>query len=79
MPTPQRTINRVLARRVIHQGREYGLSLVEIKGREVRISHFETETASTVYYNGTLRILRQGAVNNEDWCRDGDEPLLIEE
>ncbi|MDE6287804.1 MAG: hypothetical protein K2M00_03340 [Muribaculaceae bacterium] len=68
MPTPQNTIKKILARRVIHRGREYGLSLVEINGCDVKVSPFEAETASTVYYNGTLRIL----------C-DGDKPLLIEE
>ncbi len=79
MPTAHPEIKRILARRVIHRGQEYGLSLVKIEDNDVAVSPFESETPSTIYYNGTLRILRQGATANEDWHRQGDLPLIIEE
>lgn len=63
---------RYLARRVLHRGREYGLSLVEIDGTEVHVLPFAGETHSTVFVDGTLVVLRAGAVGPRDWHRPGD-------
>lgn len=51
------SVTKILARRVIYEGREYGLTLVEVCGGNVTLTPFERETAATVYYSGTLRIL----------------------
>ena len=49
--------DRILARSVTYQGRHYGLSLVELYDRNVRITPFETETANTRYVNDPIEIL----------------------
>lgn len=69
----------IVARRVIHRGIEYGLSLVVVRGTSVSVTPFERETASTTFHSGTLRILRRGAYANDDWHRDGDSPMLVRE
>lgn len=54
--TVQKPFDRILARRVIYRGHEYGLSLVELFDTEVRISPFEAETHSTRFVDGTIEI-----------------------
>lgn len=48
--------SRYLARRVVCDGQEYFLSLVEIVNGRVNISPFTEETHSTTYVDGTIRI-----------------------
>lgn len=66
---------RYLARRVLHRGREYGLSVIEIDACDVRVSPFERETASTAFVAGTVVIIRAGG-GPRDWHRHGDLPEL---
>ncbi|MDO4320481.1 MAG: hypothetical protein Q4C34_07885 [Bacteroidales bacterium] len=66
---------RYLARKVLHRGQEFGLSLVEIDDTDVRISPFERETASTTYVDGTIVVVRSGG-GDRDWHRPGDIPEL---
>ena len=54
--TVQKPFDRILTRRVIYRGHEYGLSLVELFDTEVRISPFEAETHSTRFVDGTIEI-----------------------
>ena len=54
--TAPKPFDRILARRVIYRGHEYGLSLVELFDTEVRISRFEAETHSTRFVDGTIEI-----------------------
>lgn len=68
-------MKRYLARKVLHRGIEYGLSLVEIDGTEVIVSPFDHETASTVYVDGTIVIVRSGG-GPRDWHRPGDTPEI---
>lgn len=56
---------------MLHREREYGLSLVEIDGTEVRVSPFERETASTTFVDGTIAVVRAGG-GLHDPHRPGD-------
>lgn len=69
----------VVARKVIHRGATYGLSLVKVRGESVTVTPFDHETAATTFHSGTLRILRQDATAPDHWHRDGDIPLLVRE
>lgn len=48
--------NRYLARKVIYDGQEFGLSVVEFRGDEAIITPFTAETPNTIYLPGTLLI-----------------------
>lgn len=76
MPTRFNPDDTILARRVLHRGQEYGLSLVSFDGSNICIRPFERETAKTVYCPGTLRI---GGTAPGDWHRKGDRPVYTEE
>ncbi len=69
----------ILARRVIHRGEIFGLSLIEIDGSEVVVSPFERETANTRFESRTVRILREGYKSDSDWHENGMNPILIYE
>ncbi len=51
---------RILARKIICEGRTYGLSVVEISDdrRTIEIQPFSEETANTTYYSGTIEVLK---------------------
>ncbi len=79
MSTQQPCVERILARRVIHRGEVYGLSLVTISGNEVTVEPFTHETANTTFYSGTLRILRAGYRTLNDWHRPGTPIAIVKE
>ncbi len=53
---------RILARRIVFEGREHKLSLLEISadGRQVKISPFVKETHSTVFIDGAVEVIHTG-------------------
>ena len=56
MPIQLPHAKRYLARRVVCDGREYGLSIVEITDAGVEINAYEKETPSTSYVNGAIIV-----------------------
>jgi hypothetical protein len=56
MPTTQLLQDKILARRVMLDGKSYGLSIVTICGDQVKIEPFEREVHSTRFVDGTLVI-----------------------
>lgn len=53
-------LNRVLAQRVVYDGRIFRLSVVDISGGRVVIEPFVVETASTPFVNGTVTVVESG-------------------
>ncbi|MCM1452392.1 MAG: hypothetical protein NC102_09030 [Clostridium sp.] len=53
---------RVLARRLMHEGREYSTAIVEISAdrQRIEIGSFERETAGTTYVSRRLRTVQDG-------------------
>ncbi len=77
MTQNSKPIDRILARKVVHRGLEYGLSLIEIFTDDVSIEPFEAETHSTRFVDGTIRILRSGYTGPTDWYCSGDRPVVV--
>ncbi len=74
-------MKRYLARKVIHGGREYGLSIVTIKKDSdmrwhVEVEKFVREVYSTTYHDGTIVICNPD--DNTQPYTDGNlEPALL--
>lgn len=53
---------RILARRIVFEGQEHKLPLLEISadGRKVKISPFVKETHSTVFIDGAVEVIHTG-------------------
>lgn len=47
---------RYLARKIIYEGREYGLSTIEIAADGIMVRPFEKETPATVYVDGVIIV-----------------------
>ena len=47
---------RILAQRLVLDGVEHGLSLLEISGQKIRVTPFAGETHSTVFVNARVVV-----------------------
>lgn len=79
--------DRYLAHRIVHRGREYKLSVLEIiceSGRyDVRVTPFDREIHSTSFHNGTIAVCNRPCAAEDagrpenHFIPGNDEPVLI--
>lgn len=60
MRIPLPKAKRYLARKVIYDGKEYGLSTVELNAGRIILQPFEKEMPSTVYVDGVIIVEEEG-------------------
>lgn len=71
-------MKRALARCVVHCGRSYTLSIVDISGDEIIVEPFVRETPATPFVDGTVYIVRRGTLPEEaKWPANAGEAQLV--